>query len=325
MKYNDRFKINLFLFKGFLRQGVLMAGILLVSNLFSSTVSAGILSNPCKKTAHDILMSCRFGVFDEYYLAQATCDNLTSGEEQKACMQPARENKRSGIEDCQNQYNARLDICKSLGGGAYHPVIDPANFVTKIDNPYSTLTPGTTFIYEGTTENGFEHNEVTVTSDTKIILGVTCVVVRDTVTANGELEEDTLDWYAQDTQGNVWYFGENAKQYAGGLIIGIEGSWEAGVNGAQPGIVMEANPAVGDIYRQEFAPGEAEDMAEVLSLTESATVPFGKYTNCLMTKEFSGLEPDVSEHKFYAKDVGFIKSVDIGTTFGIELVGIIKK
>jgi len=323
MKLHDRFKVKSF--KRFLKHAVLMAGVLLSSQLFNSPASAGIFANPCKKTAQDILMSCKLGVYDEYYIAQATCDNLPSGAEQTNCMQQARDNKKSGIEECQNQYNARLDICKSLGGGAYHPTIDPANFTTKIDNPYSTLTPGTTFIYEGTTENGFEHNEVTVTSDTKKILGVTCVVVKDTVTVDGELEEDTLDWYAQDKQGNVWYFGENAKQYAGGLIIGIEGSWEAGVNGAQPGIVMEANPAVGDIYRQEFAPGEAEDMAEVLSLTEATTVPFGTYTNCLMTKEFSGLEPDVTEHKFYAKGVGFIKSIDIGTNFGIDLVGIIKK
>jgi hypothetical protein len=164
-----------------------------------------------------------------------------------------------------------------------------------------------------------------VTSDTRTILGVTCVVVRDTVTANGKLIEDTLDWYAQDKQGNVWYFGENAKQYSGDLIIGIEGSWEADVNGAQPGIVMEADPVVGDIYRQEFAPGEAEDMAEVLSLTESVTVPFDSYTNCLMTLEFSALEPDVSENKFYVKGVGFIKSIDVGTNFSSELVGIIKK
>jgi hypothetical protein len=164
-----------------------------------------------------------------------------------------------------------------------------------------------------------------VTSDTKTILGVTCVVVRDTVTVNDELEEDTLDWYAQDKQGNVWYFGENAKQYAGGLIVGIEGSWEAGVNGAQPGIVMKANPAVEDIYRQEFAPGEAEDMAEVLSLSETVTVPFGSYTNCIKTREFSALEPDVSEHKFYADDVGFIKSIEVGTNFSSELVGIIKQ
>jgi hypothetical protein len=323
MKVYYRFKVKSF--KEFLKHAGLMVVILSISLFFNNSAFAGILGNPCKKTAQDILTSCRFGVFDEFNLSQAKCDNFTSREEKKSCMRQARDDRRSGLEECQNQYSARLDICKDLGGDTYQPVIDPANFVTKIDNPYLTLTPGTTFIYEGTTENGFEHNEVVVTSDTKTILGVTCVVVRDTVTANDELEEDTLDWYAQDKQGNVWYFGENAKQYTDGLIVGVEGSWESGVNGAQPGIVMEANPAVGDIYRQEFAPGEAEDMAEVLGLTEAVTVPFGSYTNCLKTKEFSALEPDVSEYKFYATGVGFIKSVDIGTTFGIELVGIIKQ
>jgi len=317
------YNVNLFI--RHIKYGVLIAGMLLGLQMTSSTAEAFLFGNPCQKTARDISMSCNAGARDAYWLAIATCDNLPTSQERKDCTGQARQDRSSEITACKEQYNSRLDICKSLGGGAYNPVINPADFVTKIDNPYLGLIPGTTFIYEGTTEEGNEHNEVAVTNDTKKILGVTCVVVKDTVTVDGELLEDTLDWYAQDKEGNVWYFGENAKQYAGGLIVGIEGSWEAGVNGAQPGIVMEANPKVGDIYRQEFAPGEAEDMAEVLSLTESTSVPFGSYTNCLKTKEFSGLEPDAIENKFYAKGVGFIKSIEVDTNFGSELVGIIKK
>jgi hypothetical protein len=141
MKVHYRFKVKSF--KGFLKHAGLMAVILGISFLFNSPAFAGILGNPCKNTAQALLMSCRFGVFDDYYLSQATCDNLTSGEKQETCMQQSRDERKSGFEECRNQYAARLDICKSLGGGACQPTIDPANFTTKIDNPYSTLTPGT--------------------------------------------------------------------------------------------------------------------------------------------------------------------------------------
>jgi hypothetical protein len=190
---------------------------------------------------------------------------------------------------------------------AYAPVIDPANFVAGINNPYFPLEPGKVFVYEGQTEKGNEHNEVYVTSETKVIMGVTYVVVSDTVKVDGQLEEATLDWYAQDQQGDVWYFGEDAKEYEDGKVTSTEGSWEAGVDGALPGIVMPANPAPGAPYRQEYYKGKAEDMAQVMSLAESASVPQGAYDNLLMTKEWSALDnPPVIEYKYYAKDVGFI-------------------
>src|SRR5207249_2353307 len=128
--------------------------------------------------------------------------------------------------------------------------------------------------------DGVETNVVFATHNTKVILGVTCIEVHDTVTLNGELTEDTLDWFAQDKQTNVWYFGENTKQLEGGLVVGLEGAFTSGVDGAKPGIVMEGNPKVGDFYRQEFSLGEAEDQAEVVSLNESVTVPKGTFNNC---------------------------------------------
>src|SRR6185369_9184112 len=115
------------------------------------------------------------------------------------------------------------------------------------------LVPGTTFVYEGQTADGFGHDEFAVTHNTKVILGVTCVEVHDVATLDGDVVEDTLDWFAQDNAGNVWYFGENSKQLEDGLVVGVEGSWTAGIDGAKPGIVMEAAPAVGDVYRQEFS------------------------------------------------------------------------
>jgi hypothetical protein len=189
----------------------------------------------------------------------------------------------------------------------YAPVIDPANFVAGVDNPYFPLKPSTTFVYEGKTDAGLEHTEAKVSSETKLILGVTCVTVVDTVKVNGKLSEATLDWYAQDKQGNVWYFGEDTKEYKNGKVISTKGSWLAGVNGAQPGYIMKANPVLNETYRQEYLKGQAEDMATVLSLTESASVPSGAYKNLVMTKEWSALDnPPVFERKYYAKGIGLV-------------------
>jgi hypothetical protein len=192
---------------------------------------------------------------------------------------------------------------------AYAPAIDPSDFTGQITNQYFPLTPGTTYVYEGTADGVAEHNEVTVTHDTKVILGVTCVVVHDVVTtADGEVTEDTLDWYAQDSEGNVWYFGEDTKEYENGEVSSTAGSWEAGVDGARPGIVMKASPAVGDSYRQEYYAGEAEDMAKVIQVGAAAEVTAGSYQNVLVTEESTPLSPDQVEHKYYAPGVGFVKS-----------------
>lgn len=199
--------------------------------------------------------------------------------------------------------------------GTYAPVIDPANFVNVVDNPYFPLKIGATYIYEGKTEKGFEHVDVVVTGDTKIIMGVTCIALSDTVSVDGKLEEGTVDWYAQDKQGNVWYFGEDTKEYKDGKVSSTHGAWLAGVDGALPGIIMKANSAVGDTYRQEYYKGEAEDIAMVISLTDSVTVPTGSYTNVLVTNEWSAITtPPVYEHKYYAKGVGnvLVKGVDSG-------------
>ena len=199
----------------------------------------------------------------------------------------------------------------------YNPTINPADFVFGIDNPLFPLVPGTQYIYQSTEER----SEVTVTNDTKLILGVTTIVVHDVVSAGGVITEDTYDWYAQDTAGNVWYFGEDAKQYEGGKLVGTEGSWEAGVNGAKPGIVMHGTqPAIGSAYRQEYAACVAEDMAEVVSLSASVTVSYGHFDNCLQTNEFSPLEPDANEDKYYAPGVGMVLVVDLNTGVRMELI-----
>lgn len=184
--------------------------------------------------------------------------------------------------------------------------IDPNDFVTEINNPYFPLTPGTTFFYEGTKDGDIATDEMYVTHDSKEIIGVTTVVVRDRAFLNGELVEETFDWYGQDKAGNVWYFGEDAKEYENGVVISTEGSWEAGVDGAKPGIAVEAEPYTGDLYRQEYAPGIAEDMGQVLRLNETVTVPYGTFKHCLKTKDYSLIEPGIVENKYYAPGIGFV-------------------
>jgi hypothetical protein len=207
---------------------------------------------------------------------------------------------------------------------AYAPTIDPANFGSVIDNPFFPLEPGTVRIYEGQTDKGFEHVEVTVTSDTKQIMGVTCVVLKDIVTVDGKTEEETFDWYAQDKDGNVWYFGEDTKKYENGTVS-TEGSFEAGVDGAMPGILMKGNPQVKDAYREEYYQTHAEDEAEVVSMSEAVTVPYGSYSDVLMTKNTTKLEPDLLENKYYAKGVGSVLEVDVAGGSGqVELIEVRK-
>ena len=195
-------------------------------------------------------------------------------------------------------------------GEAYAPDIDPADFSTKIDNEYFPMKPGTTFVYEGRTKEGTERNQVTVTHDTRRVMGVECVVVRDKVFLNGGLIEDTFDWYAQDKKGNVWYFGENTKEYENGKVS-TEGSWEAGKVGAKPGIIMLAHPKVGQTYRQEYKKGSAEDMAKVLDLNGSVKVSYGSFHPAVVTKEWSPLETGVVAHKYYGAGAGDVKEVAV--------------
>jgi hypothetical protein len=204
------------------------------------------------------------------------------------------------------------------------PTMPPAgDFVRTIDNPYLPLTPGKVFVYKGMKDGVAAENTVEVTHRTKTILGVQAVVVDDTASVAGEPEERTTDWYAQDKSGNVWYLGEDSFDLVNGQWVRSEGSWEAGVDGAKAGIVMEAHPQVNDTYRQEYYAGHAEDMARVLSLSESVIVPYGSFDSVLETKDWTPLEPNVAEHKYFARGVGEIKSVMVkGGSEEMELVSL---
>jgi hypothetical protein len=191
-------------------------------------------------------------------------------------------------------------------GGDYDPDIAPGDFVTGIDNPYLPFRPGSRWTYESSTDEGLERIEVVVTDRTKQVMGVAAVVVHDTVTLDGELVEDTYDWYAQDRDGNVWYLGENTHEYENGTPVSSAGAWQAGVDGARPGIAMPAHPKVGMAYRQEYLPGEAEDMGEVVRVGDSTTVPAGRFSDLVVTRDWTPLEPDIVEQKMYAPGVGVV-------------------
>jgi hypothetical protein len=200
----------------------------------------------------------------------------------------------------------------TLPQGSEQVELDPADFTTTIDNAYWPMAPGSRWVYrEVDVEGGRKRVEVTVTRKTKRIMGIEARVVHDVVTEGDDLVEDTFDWYAQDADGNLWYLGENTKEYENGKVKSTEGSWQAGVDGAQAGIVLPAAPQVGMTYRQEYYAGEAEDKGEILSLNEKATVPFGSFEHVLMTKDSTPLEPKVLEHKFYARGVGPVLAVTV--------------
>jgi hypothetical protein len=195
-------------------------------------------------------------------------------------------------------------------GGNYQPEIDPKNFVDMIDNPYLPYPVGASWTYEGMEDGETENVTVTVTPERKEIMGISATVVRDTVTTgDGEVVEDTYDWFAQDRDGNVWYLGEDSTEFENGKAVGTSGSWEAGVDGALPGIVMQAHPEVGQAYRQEYYVGEAEDLAEVDRLDATESVPFGDFDQLVVIKEWNPLEPDVVEEKYFAPHVGLVLEV----------------
>jgi hypothetical protein len=206
------------------------------------------------------------------------------------------------------------DERRALPVGAEPVELDPGDFTTEIDNPYWPMRPGSRWVYR----EGDQRVVVTVTDRTREIMGIDARVVHDVVTENGELVEDTFDWYAQDADGNVWYLGEATKEFEHGEAVSTEGSWEAGVGGAQPGILLPGAPEPGLKYRQEYLEGEAEDAAEVMSLDSRVRVPYGAFEDVLQTRDWTPLDPKLVEHKFYAKGVGPVLAKTVSGGSGRE-------
>ena len=209
------------------------------------------------------------------------------------------------------------DSALPIGG---EPVtLDPSAFTSEIDNPYWPMTPGTRWVYRETdAEGNAQRVVVTVTDETREVMGIDARVVHDVVSEAGVPIEDTYDWYAQDADGNIWYLGEDTKEYENGKVVSTAGSWEAGVDGAQAGVVVPAAPEAGLTYRQEYYADEAEDAATVLGLDERVEAPFGSYTGVLMTKDYTPLNPEVLEYKFYARGIGPVVALGVSGEIGRE-------
>jgi hypothetical protein len=201
----------------------------------------------------------------------------------------------------------------------------PSQFVRNVDNPWFPLKPGTTFVYHGSKDSKAATDIFQATRRTKVISGVRCTVVEDTLLLNGKLEEHTIDWYAQDLTGRVWYFGERTAEYdVRGRVTSREGSWMDGVNGARAGIFMFANPKVGRSAEQEHFRGHAEDHFRVMDLSASVTVPYGTFNHALRTKEWTPLEPGIRDAKFYVHGLGEVKEVTVkGPRETLKLVQVI--
>jgi hypothetical protein len=194
------------------------------------------------------------------------------------------------------------------------PSFDSSKFSesTKITNPHLPMTPGTVSVYPGVMNGNPQVSIVNITHQTRMIDSVMTIVVNDTVKENGKEVETTLDYYAQDNSGNVWYMGEDALQIKNGKVIGNSGSWLGGVSGAQPGFIMEAHPKVGDFYCQESSPGVAQDQAKVISVSSSVCVPWVCANNhVLLTEETSPLDPGAVEDKWYVRNIGNAMAKDV--------------
>jgi hypothetical protein len=297
--------------------GLFVAGLAIM--LSATDASAG----PCTSTAANARSACKAGVTEDFWLTSGACLNLSNGAARQACNNDASDARTEGNIECNDQYDARFDICGLLGEARYDPSFDPDDFVDPDDigdgvapNPYFPLVVGYKWVYQGAGETA----TFVITNKTKLIEGVTCRVARDTVRVGGFITEDTDDWFAQDDDGNVWYCGESTRTFntfpgdnpVEEELAGIDGAWKTGRELAKPGIISLSHPHVGDVYREEFQISNAEDVAEIVSTTASATVPVAgaSCTNtCVKTRNFTSAEPDVNEFKYYKAGVGFILEI----------------
>ncbi len=307
--------------------------VLVCTGAMWSLVTGNALAEPgCAASAHTQSLACEYDLRDDFFTTSAQC--LDVANQDPVCFDDAEADFDEGLEECGDVLEARLDLCESLDDATHDPEFGPdfaANFVdplqigtTVAPNPWFALVPGNLWVYEGDGET----IEVEVTGDTKLIDGVTCIVVIDTATEDDVVVETTNDWYAQDVDGNVWYCGEiseNFEEFDGDEtsepeLVDIDGSWKAGRDGAEAGILLPFDPQVGDVFRQEFAQTDAEDAIEILAVDATETAPGGACVgNCLMTRDFTPLEPDVEENKFYLAGTGLIVEVDLETGDRVEL------
>ena len=285
----------------------------------------------CARTTSKAFNACKAEVKDDFFITVGKCLNTEDPAEREECVDEAREERKESNVLCRQQRRGRKDVCKAIGQGPYDPDFDPDNFVDADEaaanpNPYFPLVPGTYWVYEAEDEI----IRVDVLDEVKVIEEVECRTVRDVVTIDGLLVEDTSDWYAQDEEGNLWYCGEISQNFAiipgeaEAELVDLEGSWKTGRDDAKAGIIIFSEPEVGTTYRQEYDLGNAEDIGEIVSTTgtaETSSGEFGCDGDCLITRDYTPIEPDAAELKIYAPGIGLILELDAETNeVGAELV-----
>jgi hypothetical protein len=296
----------------------------------------------CSETANLVFRACGHEAEDDFLIASAKCVNISDNAERTECKADATATRSEDRQLCQDQLAGRLNACEKLGEGRYDPDFDPADFDKDFSNlpnpnPYFPLRIGNRWEYHG----AGEVNTVEILNRTKLIDGVRCVVVRDLVSKKDFLVEATDDWFAQAKDGNVWYCGEEVKDFETfngdrpklPELVSIDGSFKAGREGDKPGIIFLAEPQTGKVYIEEFSLGNAEDVTEVLTTTYS----YGKFPqldrfvprnlakflcsgDCVVTKNFSLLEPGIFARKYFAPGIGFFLEVNPDTGETVRLV-----
>lgn len=321
--------------------------------LLSPVLVAGLVIEPepavaadngmyCSSTAQTIERSCRSEATDDYYKAQAICMNLSETGEREDCLEEASTARTENFSSCTAQLAARRNVCAAVGEGRYDPEFDEIDHETDYRNPtrlnaYFPLRIGNKAELRG----GGEVVSIEVLNKTKLIDEVRCIVVRDVVTVDGQLREATDDWFAVARNGNVWYCGEEVKDYEytpgdrpqAPELISRDGSFKAGLNGDKPGIAFLGSPQVGRVYREEFSIGNAEDVSKVLSTTYSygevpsldRFVPMNLAQllcarDCVVTLAFTARDPGVVEYKYYARGMGQFLNVKPATGETVQLV-----
>lgn len=318
-------------------------GMLFMFSVLKGNTEGQSQNDFCSQTARTLFNACKAEVKDDSFKKEAICINISNKEQRKECFKELEEARQEGNQLCRQQRDGRLDACKSLGEGRYDPEINPALFDNDFTNltnpnPFFPLTIGIRWEFAG----GNELNTVEVLNQTKLIAGVRCIVVNDQVFKDGDLVEDTDDWFAQAKDGNVWYFGEEVKDFESfdgdnprkPELVSTDGSFKFGREGDKGAIFFFASPRQGLVHLEEFSLGNAEDVTEILSTTyrfginaeldrfvpQQLAERFCSSGDCVATKNFSLLEPGIFARKYYARGIGFFLEVSPDTGEVLQLV-----
>ncbi|GJM27041.1 MAG: hypothetical protein DHS20C16_34560 [Phycisphaerae bacterium] len=314
----------------------------LTSVLTMCALNANAQEIGCAAAASASNLACTYAAKDDLYTERGICmDSPAAGLD--GCLDDARNNYDEVLEECGAIFESQQNVCDITADAAHLPefgeafaasFVDPLQIgITEEPNPWFPLVQGNSWVYEGTFEEDGEMITetivVTVLPETKLIDGITCVVVRDVVTVDDELVEDTDDWFAQDVDGNVWYCGEEVKDYeffdgdepSLPELVSDDGSFKAGRDGDKGGVLLPKTPVVGELFRQELSVGNAEDVIEILATdADESSVVAACNQACLRTYDFSPLDPEAQENKYYAPNVGLIVEIDLTTGDRVELI-----